>query len=316
MDRKTLGAAVLAAAGAGAGVALARSLREDTPAAGEHAWTVHPAGAPGAERTRGAATATFVGTATVLLRLGAFTLLTDPNFLHAGQRAYLGYGLSSRRRTEPALSVDELPPLAAVVLSHLHGDHFDRVARRGLPRDVPVLTTRPAARRLQQWRFGEAVGLADWQSATFSAGGGETLRVTAVPARHGPAGVHLAMPVTMGSVIDWQPADGRRLRLYVSGDTRYSHRVLREIPERFGGIDAALLHLGGTRLLGVLVTMDARDGVALSRLLAPRRIVPIHYDDYPVFREPLSTFLQMAELSGLAEAVRPVYRGQTIDLAG
>jgi ribonuclease BN (tRNA processing enzyme) len=67
---------------------------------------------------------TFVGTATTLLRLGGFTVLTDPNFLHRGQRAYLGKGLWSRRLTDPAVTVGELPSLDAVVLSHLHGDHF------------------------------------------------------------------------------------------------------------------------------------------------------------------------------------------------
>jgi L-ascorbate metabolism protein UlaG (beta-lactamase superfamily) len=91
---------------------------------------------------------TFVGTATTVLRLGAFTLLTDPNFLHRGQRAYLGYGLTSKRLTEPALQPGELPPLDAVLLSHLHGDHFDRVAKRGLPKDLPVVTTPQAARKL------------------------------------------------------------------------------------------------------------------------------------------------------------------------
>ena len=96
-----------------------------------------------------AAQCTFIGTATALLRVGGFTLLTDPNFLHRGQRAYLGYGLWSKRRSEPALAVDELPPLDAVVLSHLHGDHFDRVARRGLDRSVPILSTPQAARRLR-----------------------------------------------------------------------------------------------------------------------------------------------------------------------
>jgi len=35
---------------------------------------------------------TFVGTATTILRIGAFTILTDPNFLHRGQRAYLAWG--------------------------------------------------------------------------------------------------------------------------------------------------------------------------------------------------------------------------------
>jgi hypothetical protein len=51
----------------------------------------------------------FVGTATTLLRLGPFTLLTDPNFLHRGQRAYLGKGLFSKRLTEPSLQPADLP---------------------------------------------------------------------------------------------------------------------------------------------------------------------------------------------------------------
>jgi L-ascorbate metabolism protein UlaG (beta-lactamase superfamily) len=38
----------------------------------------------------------------------------------------------SRRRTEPAIGVAELPELDAVVLSHLHGDHFDRIATAAL----------------------------------------------------------------------------------------------------------------------------------------------------------------------------------------
>ena len=61
------------------------------------------------------ATLTFIGTATTLLRLDRFTLLTDPNFLHRGQRAYLGHGLWTKRRTEPACQPDQLPELDAVV---------------------------------------------------------------------------------------------------------------------------------------------------------------------------------------------------------
>jgi L-ascorbate metabolism protein UlaG (beta-lactamase superfamily) len=61
---------------------------------------------------------TFVGTATTVLRLGGFTVLTDPNFVRRGQRVHLGYGLTSKRRTDPALRIEELPPLDAVLLSH------------------------------------------------------------------------------------------------------------------------------------------------------------------------------------------------------
>ena len=92
------------------------------------------------------ASMTFVGNATTVLRLGDFTLLTDPNFITANQRVHLGYGMWTRRRTDPALTIDELPPLDAVLLSHLHGDHFDRVASRRLPRDLAIVTN-PQARR-------------------------------------------------------------------------------------------------------------------------------------------------------------------------
>ncbi len=85
------------------------------------------ADSPGSTTTR---SIFFVGTATTIIRFGEVTLLTDPNFLHKSERAYLGRGLSSRRRTDPALTLEQLPPLDAVVLSHLHGDHWDRVARR------------------------------------------------------------------------------------------------------------------------------------------------------------------------------------------
>jgi L-ascorbate metabolism protein UlaG (beta-lactamase superfamily) len=254
--------------------------------------------------------ATFIGNATVLLRLGSFTLLTDPNFLHRGQRAYLGYGMWSKRRTEPALTIGELPPLDGVILSHLHGDHFDRVARRGLPADLPIVTTRPAERRLRKWRFTETVGLGTWQDVQWRRGG-EAVRITAVPAQHGPALIHRALPETMGTVIDWQRDGRRRLRLYITGDTLFRPETLGEIPERFGDIDAALIHLGGTRILGVLLTMDGRHGAALSRLVRPRSILPIHYNDYTVMRDPLANFLRLAD--GLP--VHPMEPGQTVELA-
>ena len=69
----------------------------------------------------------FVGTATVIIRYGGFRILTDPNFLHAGDHVHLGYGLTSERLTNPAIEMEDLPDLDFVLLSHLHGDHFDRV---------------------------------------------------------------------------------------------------------------------------------------------------------------------------------------------
>jgi L-ascorbate metabolism protein UlaG (beta-lactamase superfamily) len=105
----------------------------------------------------------------MLLRLGPFTLLTDPNFLHRGQRAYLGKGLWTKRLTEPALQPTQLPALDSILLSHLHADHWDRIATRTLDRDTPVITTQAAARALGRRGFGQTLDLTPG-SGTSSAG--------------------------------------------------------------------------------------------------------------------------------------------------
>lgn len=68
-------------------------------------------------------------------------------------------------------------------------------------------------------------------------------------------------------------------------------RELREVSERFPHLDAMVIHLGGTRALGILVTMDGGQGADMVELIAPRFTIPIHYDDYTVFMSPLSDFL-------------------------
>lgn len=255
----------------------------------------------------------FIGNATTLLRLGPFTLLTDPNFLHAGQRAYLGYGLWSRRRINPAVELQELPRLDAVLLSHLHGDHFDRIARDRLPRAVPIVTTPHAERRLRRRGFTAASGLSTWDVKEWQRGG-HLLRVTSVPAQHGPAVVHRLLPPTMGSVVELERDGERLLRLYITGDTLY-RPWLPEVMRRFPDIDATLIHLGGTRILGVLLTMDGAQGADLVAGVPSRLALPIHYDDYGAFTSPLSDFLDATIRRGIGEErVRVLRRGETAEL--
>ena len=260
---------------------------------------------------------TFLGTATVLVEYGGFTVLTDPNFLHRGQLAYLGKGLVSRRRTDPALDLADLPPLDAVVLSHLHGDHFDRVARRGLPKDVPVITTRAAARKLRTWGFVNAVALSTWQAHELRSAAGDVLTVSAAPGRHARGPLQALLPPVMGSVWQYAPASGDALSMYVTGDTLLIDD-LKEVPQRHPSLDLGLWHLGGTRIpgvlgLGALVTMDGRMGADLLELVRPRTTVPVHHDDYGVFRSPLQDFLDEVQRRGLT-GVRPVARGERLAL--
>ena len=260
-------------------------------------------------------TLTFLGTATTLIEYGGFTLLTDPNFLHRGQKAYLGKGLWSTRRTDPAMQVHELPRLDAVVLSHLHADHFDHVARDGLPKRTPIISTPSAVRKLREWGFVNAVALETWQSHELRSVAGDVLRITAAPGRHAPGPLAALLPAVNGSVLEYTPVTEQPLRVYVTGDTLLVDD-LREVPARYPDLDLGLWHLGGTRIpgilgLGVMVTMDGKMGADLLEIVHPRTTVPIHYDDYGVFTSPLSDFLAEVERRGQT-GVRPLARGETL----
>ena len=256
----------------------------------------------------------FVGNATTVIRYGGFTLLTDPNFLRRGERAYLGYGLNSRRLRDPACSIDELPALDGVVLSHLHGDHWDRVARRHLDRELPVLTTPHASRRLHRQGFAHAHGLQRWQTHELTKHG-RTVRVAAMPGRHAFGLPGRLLPPVMGTMVEFGPAGGATdLRIYISGDTLMCPE-LAEIPRRYPRIDIGVVHLGGARLLGLAtVTMDGRQGADWADLTGCSRVVPIHYDDYGVCKSPLSDFQQRTRERGLTDRVHAIERGTTMPL--
>ena len=271
--------------------------------------------APGAPQDANTGTVQFIGTATVIIRFQGFTILTDPNFLHKGEHVHLGYGLTAQRKTNPAISFEDLPPIDLVVLSHFHDDHFDKKVQERLKRSTPIVSTKEAGERLKRMGFTHTFGLSTWDRVEVSKGTSR-LRITATPGRHGPAGVAILLPKTMGSVLDFGAnAQAPDYRMYISGDTLV-YDDIRAIPQRFPNIDLALLHLGGTRILGVVkVTMDGRDGVRMMQVVRPKKTVPIHYNDYDVFKSPLEEFAREVEAAGLAKDVVYLSHGQTYGFA-
>ncbi len=254
----------------------------------------------------------FVGNATVVIRYAGFTILTDPNFLHAGDHVHLGYGLTTTRTTDPAVEIEDLPPLDFVLLSHLHGDHFDRVAERRLNKAIPVISTRHATSYLKKIGFIRTHALETWEPIEVRKGGA-TLRLTAMPGTHGQGPLGALLPPVMGSMLEFGGARGEtRLRMYISGDTLI-HERLREIPRHFPDVDLALLHLGGTSVLGIMVTMDAEQGVEAMRIVDPSTAIPIHYNDYEAFKSPLEDFKRAVSEAGLEDRVHYLSHGDTYE---
>jgi L-ascorbate metabolism protein UlaG (beta-lactamase superfamily) len=229
---------------------------------------------------------TCIGAATTLIECGPFRLLTDPAFDPPGTRYTLRIlGLipvPMQKTGTPALTVEQIGRIDAILLSHDgHADNLDH-AGRALLRTVPAVLTTPAAAR----RLGPpARGLPTWTSTDLTAADKSILRVTATPARHGPPGsLPIVGPVT-GFLLEW--AGQRYGALYLSGDTVW-YRSLRQIGERVR-VSAAVLHLGGARFSisgSILYTMTARDVPGLVRALGVRTVVPTHYEGWRHFQEP------------------------------
>ncbi|WP_431930607.1 MBL fold metallo-hydrolase [Nonomuraea jabiensis] len=219
----------------------------------------------------------YLGGPTAVLEIGGVRLLTDPTFDAPGD-----YPIGNRaltKTTGPAFGAAELGAVDAVLLSHdQHPDNLDRAGRDYLASVPLVLSTGSAAERL-----GASVrALPNWTSVTV----GDGLRVTGVPAQHGPDGTeHLVGEVT-GFVLS---GDGLPT-VYVSGDNA-SLDVVREIAGRFGPVDVALLFAGGARtpLVDGYLTLTSDDAVTAAEILGARHVVPLHFEHWAHFTQGRDT---------------------------
>ena len=174
-----------------------------------------------------------------------------------------------------------------------------------------MITTPEAADRLSSWGF-TTTGLPTWED-TVLVHADETLTVQSLPGIHARGVMRRLLPPVMGSLVTHRVQGEARRRLYITGDTLTGDHAS-EIARVHPDIDTAIIHLGGTRVLLHTVTMDAPQGVDLVRRVGPREDVPVHYDDYRVFRSPLAEFERLFHQAGLPAHLHRVRRGDTVEM--
>ena len=96
---------------------------------------------------------TYIGHATLLVELGTVRLLTDPNF----DRKLGGF---LPRVAPPGISIDRLPKLDALLLTHAHADHLSFDSLDALPRDIPLYAPPVIAKWLRRRGYSHAEDLA------------------------------------------------------------------------------------------------------------------------------------------------------------
>ncbi len=199
---------------------------------------------------------TWLGHATALIDLGGTQVLTDP---------VLRDRLMHLVRVSDPIEDTLVEALDAVVISHMHSDHFDVPSLRKLKRDTPLIVPRGGGRPGARLGFREVTELPVGESLTIGAA-----EVTAVPAVHGagrwPWGEKTD---TIGFTVS-----GGGKRVYFAGDTDLFDEMS-DLAEP--ALDAALIPVWGWGpALGPGHLDPERAAEAVARL-RPRLAVPIHW---------------------------------------
>jgi L-ascorbate metabolism protein UlaG (beta-lactamase superfamily) len=235
-------------------------------------------GAPLPEPAAGMLGVTWLGHASALLWVDGIALLVDP---------VLSEGIpgATHRLTPPGRTVDELPPLDAVLLSHDHYDHLDVRTLGRLPRDTRVLAGLNTGRFLGARGHTDVTELDWWESVTLPGRSGP-VSVEFVPARHWSrrTAFDTCRRLWGGWVVT--APDGRAV--YHAGDTA-SGPFLSRVAARHRRIEVAALPVGAYRPRALLRTvhMDPGEAVQAADTLRARRMVPVHWGTFVLSGEPV-----------------------------
>jgi len=196
--------------------------------------------------------------ATVLLSTGGKTILVDPMLDPAGARPAVEN--TPNQRDNPLVELPEpaavvVQGLDAIVVTHLHQDHFDATAAALLPKDVPLFCAPDDAETLRGHGFADVRPVddrVDW----------EGMAITRTAGVHGPLGP------SPGFVIG---------SLYVAGDTVWCDEVRAALDEHRP--EVVVVNASGARFLeGGPLVMTVDDVVAVARHAPDAHVVAVHLE--------------------------------------
>ena len=216
----------------------------------------------------------WLGHACMLLRMNGLWVLTDPVlFGRASPFTFAG----PARKIAAAATVDQLPPIDVVLISHNHYDHLDRptiiaLARRAERGRYTTKFLAPLGLAAKLKSFGARdVGEHDWWDAATHRG----IEFRCVPAQHWSSRTLWDRNRTLWC--GWTArADGKCF--YFAGDIGWWDGIA-EIGERCGPIDLAALPIGAyaPRWFMRGQHIDPAEAVRAHQLLRARHALAIHW---------------------------------------
>jgi L-ascorbate metabolism protein UlaG (beta-lactamase superfamily) len=248
-----------------------------------------------------------LGHSTVLMKLRGRYWITDPVF---SERASPVQWAGPARFHAPPIAIENLPPIAGVILSHNHYDHLDQAAVMQLAAKTGrFVAPLGVGDQLIAWGVDPAkVEQLDWWQSTEVDG----LRLTATPAQHfsGRGLTDTDRSLWASWVI--QDAD---LRVFFSGDSGYFDGFKR-IGDAYGPFDLTLMETGAYDERWAFVHMQPEETLQAHLDLRGRWLLPIHNGTFDLalhpWEQPFERVAALAAAHGVA-LTTPVM-GERIDM--
>jgi len=238
---------------------------------------------------RGDVTVTWIGHSTVLWQIGGLNILTDPHF---GARASPVSFAGPRRLVPLPATLDDLPRIDAVLISHNHYDHLDRGTVRALAAQPggPPLFVVPLG--VDLWMRDEGIGNVrrmDWWDRIVLPGPAGEVVVHFVPAQHWSSRTPWDRDAALwGGFVVEGAAGENAYRMLFAGDTGYSPDFKR-LGEHFGGFDFALIPVGcyEPRWFHAGMHVNEDEAVRIHLDVQSRLSMGIHWGTFRLCDEPV-----------------------------
>lgn len=207
---------------------------------------------------------TWIGHSTFLIQFKGLNIVTDPVWANR-----MGF---SKRLSKPGLTIDELPPIDTVLISHGHYDHLHLRSLRALPGNPLLLVPEGLARMLNRRGF-EKVKEVPWWSHVVEYG----VTFDMVPAQHWTRRTLWDTNTSHWGGWIIREAGVSEGAIYFAGDSGYFNGFKR-IGESYP-IETALVPIGAYDPEWFMSAshMTPEEAVQAYLDLAAKRFIPMHY---------------------------------------
>jgi len=219
------------------------------------------------------------GHSSYFIHIDGMNILVDPVF--SGHASPFSFSVKSFPGTD-IYSVDDLPLIDMLILTHDHYDHLDYSTLPLLqPKVKAVYTALGVGAHLEYWGFPkEMITEFDWWDSKDI---GEGVRLTAAPARHF-SGRTFKRGQTLWSSFILKVAN---YNIYIGADSGYDTHFI-DIGKRFGPFDIAFLETGQYNDDWPLIHMTPEEAVQAAIDLRARWMLPVHWGKFALAFHPWS----------------------------